>query len=49
LSDLQGRADELRTKLHRWLHEYHVLDDPSVDDATYDAMRYPSTAFLHPR
>jgi DNA ligase (NAD+) len=36
LSDLQGRADELRTKLHRWLHEYHVLDDPSVDDATYD-------------
>ena len=30
------RAEELRSKLNRWLHEYHVLDDPSVDDATYD-------------
>ena len=30
------RAAELRTLLNRWLHEYHVLDDPSVDDATYD-------------
>src|SRR5581483_8483938 len=30
------RAAELRTLLSRWLHEYHVLDDPSVDDATYD-------------
>jgi DNA ligase (NAD+) len=30
------RAAELRASLNRWLHEYHVLDDPSVDDATYD-------------
>ena len=30
------RAEELRGLLNRWLHEYHVLDDPSVDDATYD-------------
>jgi DNA ligase (NAD+) len=30
------RAAELRTLLTRWLHEYHVLDDPSVDDPTYD-------------
>jgi DNA ligase (NAD+) len=30
------RAAELRTPLNKWLHEYHVLDDPSVDDATYD-------------
>jgi DNA ligase (NAD+) len=30
------RAAELRSLLGRWLHEYHVLDDPSVDDATYD-------------
>jgi len=30
------RAAELRALLNRWLHEYHVLDDPSVDDATYD-------------
>jgi len=33
---VEARAEELRTLLHRWLHEYHVLDDPSVDDATYD-------------
>ena len=32
----EQRAAELRTQLNRWLHEYHVLDDPSVDDATYD-------------
>jgi DNA ligase (NAD+) len=31
-----SRAEELRSKLNRWLHEYHVLDEPSVDDATYD-------------
>src|SRR5881275_282636 len=31
-----SRAEELRTLLSRWLYEYHVLDDPSVDDATYD-------------
>ena len=32
----EQRAAELRELLNRWLHEYHVLDDPSVDDATYD-------------
>jgi DNA ligase (NAD+) len=32
----EKRAEELRRLLNRWLHEYHVLDDPSVDDATYD-------------
>jgi DNA ligase (NAD+) len=31
-----ARATELRALLNRWLYEYHVLDDPSVDDATYD-------------
>jgi DNA ligase (NAD+) len=35
-SSTTARAAELRTLLTRWLHEYHVLDDPSVDDATYD-------------
>ena len=30
----RGRA--ARALLNRWLHEYHVLDEPSVDDATYD-------------
>jgi DNA ligase (NAD+) len=32
----ERRAQELRAQLNRWLHEYHVLDEPSVDDATYD-------------
>jgi DNA ligase (NAD+) len=36
LPSSEQRAAELRTELNRWLHEYHVLDDPSVDDATYD-------------
>jgi DNA ligase (NAD+) len=31
-----SRAAELRDQLNRWLHEYHVLDEPSVDDAAYD-------------
>jgi DNA ligase (NAD+) len=30
------RAAELRRQLNKWLYEYHVLDEPSVDDATYD-------------
>jgi len=33
---IEGRAQELREQLNRWLYEYHVLDDPSVDDAAYD-------------
>jgi DNA ligase (NAD+) len=33
---VEGRAQELREQLNRWLYEYHVLDDPSVDDAAYD-------------
>src|SRR5581483_2194336 len=30
------RAAELRTLLSRWLHEYHVLDDPSVVAVSYN-------------
>ena len=36
MSEPTARAEELRALLNRWLYEYHVLDDPSVDDATYD-------------
>ena len=35
-SEPAARAAELRELLDRWSYEYHVLDDPSVDDATYD-------------
>ena len=32
----RARAAELRELLGRWSHEYHVLDEPTVDDAVYD-------------
>jgi DNA ligase (NAD+) len=35
-SDVSGRAATLRDRLSRWSYEYHVLDEPSVDDAEYD-------------
>jgi DNA ligase (NAD+) len=35
-SDPAVRAAELRELLNRWSYEYYVLDEPSVDDATYD-------------
>src|SRR3954453_14120464 len=31
-----SRAEELRALLSTWLHGNPVLDEPSVDDATYD-------------
>ena len=31
------RIQELVALLNRWTHEYHVLDNPSVPDAEYDA------------
>jgi DNA ligase (NAD+) len=37
LPSSEKRAAELRAELSRWLYEYHVLDDPSVDDPTYDS------------
>jgi DNA ligase (NAD+) len=42
------RAEELRAQLNRWLHEYHVLDAPTVDDATYDR-HYDELAALEDR
>ncbi len=32
----QEEASDLRHKLERWNHEYHVLDTPSVPDSEYD-------------
>jgi DNA ligase (NAD+) len=34
----EARARELRELLNRYSHAYHVLDDPEVDDAVYDAL-----------
>jgi DNA ligase (NAD+) len=36
VSSPETRAAELRDLLTRWGHAYHVLDDPAVDDTTYD-------------
>lgn len=33
---LQDELTKLRQQLTQWGHEYYVLDQPSVDDATYD-------------
>lgn len=34
----EKRANELRQLLARYSYEYHVLDQPSVDDAVYDSL-----------
>lgn len=36
-ADPAGRAEELRGLIREAAHRYYVLDDPSVDDAVYDA------------
>jgi DNA ligase (NAD+) len=38
LQGAEARAAELRGLLNRYLHEYHVLDAPSVSDAEYDRL-----------
>ena len=35
---LEQRAKELRDLLAKFSYEYHVLDQPSVDDAVYDSL-----------
>ena len=37
-SSATSRAEELRALLHHHLHRYHVLDDPEISDAEYDAL-----------
>ena len=36
--DLQRHINELRQRLDRYAYEYHVLDEPTVTDAEYDAL-----------
>ena len=38
LQGVEKRAAELRELLSRYLHEYHVLDAPTVTDAEYDRL-----------
>ena len=37
-SDLASKAEELRRLVEHHNYRYHVLDDPDVDDAVYDAL-----------
>lgn len=36
--DIAKRAEQLREILHKYSHEYHVQDNPSVDDSVYDGL-----------
>ena len=38
MSDDQSRIEELRSQVNEHLHRYHVLDDPTISDAQFDAL-----------
>ncbi|MFI3378649.1 NAD-dependent DNA ligase LigA [Mammaliicoccus sciuri] len=38
MEDLKARVKELHQLLHRYNHEYHVLDNPTVPDSEYDQL-----------
>ena len=38
LSNRAERARQLRQLINRYSYQYHVLDDPTVDDAVYDSL-----------
>ncbi|MGO1988525.1 NAD-dependent DNA ligase LigA [Mammaliicoccus vitulinus] len=38
MDGLKTRIDELHQLLHRYNHEYHVLDNPTVPDSEYDKL-----------
>lgn len=37
---VEDRARELRELLNEYSYQYHVLDDPTVDDAVYDSLMH---------
>lgn len=36
--DAKNRIEDIRKTLHKWGHEYYVLDQPTVSDQTYDQL-----------
>lgn len=38
MASLEERAEALRTKIREHAHRYHILDDPVISDAQYDAL-----------
>ncbi len=49
LRGAEARAAELRGLLNRYLHEYHVLDAPTVSDAEYDRLNDELVALVGAR
>ncbi len=38
MSDQAKRAQQIRDLLNQYAYEYYVMDNPSIDDATYDSL-----------
>lgn len=38
MTDIRARAEELRRQINYHNHRYHVLDDPQISDAEFDAL-----------
>lgn len=38
MSKLENQINKLKSQLNQYSYEYHVLDDPTVDDAVYDSL-----------
>ena len=36
LKEIKKYIEQLRNKLHQWNYEYYVLNQPSIDDYTFD-------------
>ena len=38
LDEVRARTEHLRAEIERHNHQYHVLDNPLIDDAAYDRL-----------
>lgn len=40
LTQAKARIDKLITQINEWSYRYHVLDDPTVNDAVWDSLKH---------